>query len=677
MSFASFGPNRFNSNAGRSMFSDHVGTIRYPSPFFDVSHTYLPSSFKTMLRWCRYYFLTNPLINAVVYKMSEYPVTDLIFDSDNQILIDKWRKFFKKQLSFKKFQVEAGLDYNCYGNAFISINYPFRKFLTCQRCGKSELVNKIDYTFKSFKFHGECSACGHYGEFRADDRYLKSYKDIRLIRWDPEQISIRHNDATGESDYYYNIPGTLRNDLQMGKKKIIEKTPQTFLEAIQKNKALLFNKKNIFHMKRPTIAQKDKGWGLPMILPVLKDVFYLQILRKAQEAIAIEHVVPLRVLFPQIASGSSDPYATVNLSNWKRKVENEILRWRLDNNYIPVMPIPIGQQTLGAQGRALMLSQEYRVWAEHIVAGMGVPNEFIFGGLSYSGSNVSLRMLENHFLDYKDDHLDLAEWIIEEVGAFMGWEPVKVHFRRFKMADDLQRSAFNLQLNQAGKISDDSLLEDTDWDATEERQKIYDEQQMSSQNQREQALTQAQIQGEVQLQGLKYQNRAQKIMGQMTPPADPAQMQGMTGVPGQMSPQAMGQMQTEQGGMQTAMGMTPPIDPSQMMAQQGSPGDGGMPPGVGSQLGEGQQMGVDPAQAQQSPGVLELPALVQRIAAQLDQMSDGEKQPLIEEMKANNPQLWSLVQVALQERQGAHQSSAQMKKPEQKSPRRGPEATAA
>jgi hypothetical protein len=30
------------------------------------------------------------------------------------------------------------------------------------------------------------------------------------------------------------------------------------------------------------------------------------------------------------------------------------------------------------------------------------------------------------------------------------------------MADDLQRSAFYMQLNQAGKISDKSLLEDTD-----------------------------------------------------------------------------------------------------------------------------------------------------------------------------------------------------------------------
>ena len=52
----------------------------YPSPFFDIGHTYLPPSTKALLRWCRYYYLTNPLINSVIHKMSEYPITEIVID---------------------------------------------------------------------------------------------------------------------------------------------------------------------------------------------------------------------------------------------------------------------------------------------------------------------------------------------------------------------------------------------------------------------------------------------------------------------------------------------------------------------------------------------------------------------------------------------------------------------
>ena len=547
----------------------------------------------------------------LLYKMSEYPVTDLIIDSDDSKLRTTWDNFFKKQLKFKKFQVEVGLDYNAFGNCFISIFFPFKKFLVCPSCGHQDPIEKVNYLFRSFNYQGKCSNCGSYGNFKPKDVYIKSVRDVRLIRWDVENINIRHNETNGENTYYYTIPKSLINDIKMGKKDVIERTPQSFLEAARLNKDVLFNPSNLFHMKRPTIAQKDKGWGMSMILPVLKDIFYLQTLRKAQEAIAIEHTVPLRVLFPQTPSGTADPYTTTNLSTWKQKIESEIERWRLDNNYIPVLPVPVGQQTLGAQGRALMLSQEYRVWAEHIVAGMGVPNEFIFGGLSYSGSSVSLRMLENHFLDYKSDHLALVDWIIERVGAFLNWEPVEAHFRRFKMADDLQRSAFNLQLNQAGKISDKTLLEDTEWDAEVERNRISVEQQVSSKVQLDEAISQSQIQGEAQLTSMKYQARAQRMMQEMGMPAENMESQF-----------------------------------EESLDEQSNVAPGGVP----------------------------MEDYAQQVAGQLSQLDEAAQAQYAAKIQKENPEFWKLVQAALEERRGAHQSSAQMAQPQQKAPRRGQES---
>lgn len=675
LEFGASGSRRFARTSGRAI-GDGLGAVRYPSPFFDIANTYLPTSFKTMLRWCRYYFLSNPLINAVCYKMAEYPVTDLVFDTDNEELKAKWRGFFNDTLKFKKFEVEVGLDYNCYGNCFISIFYPFLKWLVCKSCKHKARVEQVDYRFTNFNFTGTCRKCGHFGDFDVEDQHVRSVREIRMIRWDPEQITIQHNEATGENQYFYTIPPRLSNDIRMGKRTVIEKTPQIFIDALKKNKSILFSNENLFHLKRPTIAQKDKGWGLPMILPVLKDTFYLQILRKAQEAIAVEHIVPLRLLFPQIQTGTSDPYTTVNISTWKLRVEQEILRWRLDNNYIPIMPLPMGQQTLGGEGRALMLAQEYRVWAEHIVAGMGVPIEFVFGGMQYSGSNVSMRILENKFLDYKADHQALVQdFIMPRVGAFMGWAPVKTHFKKFKMADDIQRAAFNLQLNQAGKLSDRSMLEESDWDSRSEAEQIGVEQGRNVDMQRRQAESQAQIQGETQLILQKYQLRAQKAMMEQAPapPEEGPAVDGMdpfgsAGVPGQATPNAMGEAALDQQASALMAGQiqAPPI--AEGAAQEGAQ--------EGTQAGESQLSTESVIQGAPPESVgIDLRQMADKVARWLDGLPDNERQVHLATLQTNNPQLYLLVSQMLRERQGAHTSSAAMAKPEARAPRRGPEAT--
>jgi len=461
------GSYRFTRTRGR--IGSHDYGLQYPSPFFDIGHTYLPATVKQMFRWCRYYFLVNPLINAVVFKMAEYPVTDILFDTEDEDLKDKWKTFLLEDLKYRSFQVEGGLDYYTYGNLLVSIFFPFIKLLECKNCGFKKPARDASYNFRNFQFWWVCPKCGNHGVAKPIDHYIRSQKGIRLIRWNPEDVDIRYNDLTGEYTYYYEIPTAMKNDIMMGKKSVVETIPQLFIDALRKRKAVVFSRDNIYHFKRPTLAGKDRGWGTPMILPVLKDTFYLQILRKAQESIALEHIVPLRVLFPQAGSATSDPFTSVNLQTWRDQVASEIRRWRADNNYIPVFPLPIGHQTIGGDGRALLLSQEIRVWSEHIVAGMGIPVELVFGGLSYSGSNVSLRMLENTFLGYLQDHLSMLKWVIRSTGTYLGWPTVSGRFKPFKMADDLQRKAYLFQLNQADKLSDESLLADADYDAAKAR----------------------------------------------------------------------------------------------------------------------------------------------------------------------------------------------------------------
>jgi hypothetical protein len=349
--------------------------------------------------------------------------------------------FCAVEMETHTFTIDNGvLTGNCYGNAFITLHFPFNKYLICTNCKHEVLITKAAYKFRNLKYHLACDNCDTTSEAKVFDHYVKNLKGIKLIRWNPEYVRPEHNDLTGHTDYFFQVPQIVKNDIILGKRHIVESIPHIYIEAIQQSKSLRFNDDSVFHLKRPTIAQKDMGWGMPLILPVLKDTYYLQILRKAQECIAQQHIVPMRILFPQAAGASSDPYSVTDLGMWRKRIEAEIAKWRADANYIPILPLPIGNETIGGEGKALMLHQEMRAWSEQIVAGMHVPIEFVFGGLQYSGSNVSMRMLENQFLGYRlMQHVMVNDFILGRIADYMEWPRPQTRFKRFKMADDLQR----------------------------------------------------------------------------------------------------------------------------------------------------------------------------------------------------------------------------------------------
>jgi hypothetical protein len=510
------GADRFSPRGQQGQGTRNFG-IRYPSPFFDVAQQYLPDNIHHLHQWCRYYFLTNPFIHAVVMKMAEYPVTPILFDTDD----DKKAKLYKdveEQMNLRQFQVEVGIDHFTYGSCLVSMFFPFVKYLACKNCKTRYQVdkNRSLYKWRNLRFQLHCPKCDTNADANEIDVYIRSIRDIRPIRWNPENVDIKHNDVTGRSSYYYRLPRHLVNDVTLGDVDTIESLPVEFLTAIRQGKALRFSPDNIFHLKRPTIAQKDLGWGTPLIYPLLKDAFHMQILRKSQEALSLNYVMPLRFMFPGPSTGGNDqPYAAYNLSNWKSKVETELAIARRDPGYIPILPVNMGFQQMGGDAKAMMLYNELRTIGEHMCIGGGVPPEFIFGGLQWSGTNTSLRALENTFSGYNRQRLSLVkDFIFGNIARYMRWPVVPAKFERFKMADDLQRSMLYLQLNQAGKISDRRLLEEIGENFEREHERMDEELKTQLRGQRKMQVAAADVQGEALVHTSRYQAKAQALQAQ-------------------------------------------------------------------------------------------------------------------------------------------------------------------
>lgn len=621
---------RFAATRGRINNGFNQG-VNYPSPFFDIAHTYLPTTVKSMFRWCRYYFLTNPIINATVFKLSEYPITEMMIDHPETKVANKWKEYFEDHLNYRAYQIECGLDYNTYGNCLSSLSFPFKKYLTCAGCSYQAEAKRIrpHWVFTNFEYRLSCPRCGHLGTAKAKDVYFKNESGVRVMRWSPEDVEISYSDLTGEYTYFYNIPPTVRNDVIIGKKDAVEKVPEVFIQALRQQKGVVFNQDMFFHLRRPTLADQDRGWGIPLLLACLKDTFYLQIMKKAQEAILLEHIVPLRVLFPQAGSGTSDPYTTINLVDWRDHVATEIARWRMDQNYIPILPLPIGNQTIGGDGRALLMVQEMQTLSEQLINGMQVPLEFIKGGLSYAGTNISMRMLENQFIVYLSRHERMANWVMRQVADYMDWPMAKIRFKPFKMADDIQRKAFLFQLNQANKVSDTTLLADSDLSQEKEDQIMERETSARMAATEKQQLAMAELQGKQQTIMMKMQAKAQQEMqAAMSAPTAPG----------------------EPGGPET--GAAPPGGQGGGEVLPDQPGKGGAPmandpmAATQSPLNAGQNMGMgtsNPGAQGAMLGATNIITMAQTIAAQLAAQDPATQMLTIKKLRAQSPELADLV----------------------------------
>jgi hypothetical protein len=208
-------------------------------------------------------------------------------------------------------------------------------------------------------------------------------------------------------------------------------------------------------------------------------------------------------------------------------------------------PAALGVTMMGGQGRSLLTLGEIKEAEEEIIAAMGIPKEFIYGGLSFSGSSITLRMLENQLETYTSHLNEQLNWIIKQSSKILSWKTVDAEYLPFKLVDDAVQKQFLLGLQQAtgGMISNTTMLDLNDADINEEREKRMQE-----------SLDEARMQMELS----KKMNKIQNSLSQQ------AQNESQSGSGLSYNPQAV-IAAAEQ--MVQQMGMADPTTQKSMLAQ--------------------------------------------------------------------------------------------------------------
>jgi len=503
-------------------------TSSHGSPLFDFLTAFAPRKLKDLFRLCEYLYFNCSQIYAALQKFCTYPITDILYDTTNESLKEKWKKLHEKTLKTKRRLYQAAVDKFVYGNFFASLYTPFIRFLKCPKCEHLTNITAVDYKYepKKLVFKYDCPHCAGAVSGTIVDKRLTRADKVAIIRWDPKLIDIDYNPITDHSEYYWTIPKEIKERVTNGSKHLINTLPVEFLKAIQGDKIFKFAEGQIFHMKMDAPAGIEAQWGFPPLASTIKLFFYAAVLRKANEAIALDYVVPFRIISPKQASSDGDPVQRISLNRWAGEMKTNIKRWRRDPLHIMWSPIPAEITHLGGQARALMTLGEVQAAEDNIIAALGLPKEFIYGGFSAMGSGIQLRVLENQLLHQTGDLNDLLQWLTDKMAKMLGWASVETELAPFKFIDDVQQKTLLIQLNSADPegpwISKTTIGEAFDIDPAEERQKRVQEQldevrsqqklQVEIQSLQNTLAAQVQSQQAVGQQGLQYDQ--QRVIGQ-------------------------------------------------------------------------------------------------------------------------------------------------------------------
>ena len=164
---------------------------------------------------------------------------------------------------------------------------------------------------------------------------------------------------------------------------------------------------------------------------------------------------------------------SMNLAKWMNSFQEEFRKWRKDPLHIMFAPFKVETAYVGGQGRTLMTIAEIQEAENNIIAAQGIPREFLYGGLSFTGSAITLRILENQLQNDTEGLNGLLQKAADWIASYFRWKRITAELSPFKLIDDIQQKQLLLMLAQGATgvqtVSNTTILETFDKDITDER----------------------------------------------------------------------------------------------------------------------------------------------------------------------------------------------------------------
>jgi hypothetical protein len=488
----------------------------FPDPFMDMASLAMPENVMYAHRWCEYLMFANGTYLRALDRVLAYFITDIEIVGKREDGIDDKKRdqitaYLKDEVGILDEVHTGGLNYMVYGNDFSSVLVPFRRYLSCKKCHLElplkqvhENENVFGFNFSNFEFNAHCPRCKYQGPWQHVDRRAGTDAKLKVKHWSPHEIELLWDPYTDDVKYIWKIPEDYRKQIEKGYLHQLERAPWEVIQAIKQNKHFLFSDDSIYHMKESTLAGvRNRGWGISRVLSNFRQAYYVQVLHRYNEAIALDYVIPFRLITPAPGPGSGDSakdtLLNMNAGGMMGAINRMIAMRRKDPARWNTLPFPVQYQALGGDANNLAPRDLIDQGVEMLLNNVGVPVELYKGSLQIQSAPAALRLFESqwsHLVHVLNGYLN---FILKRVGLIQSWERVSCKLQKVTHADDLQRQMSKLQLMMGGQISKETGLATIGVKFREETRRMNDEavfeaeEQEKSQKEMEQRATMSQM----------------------------------------------------------------------------------------------------------------------------------------------------------------------------------------
>ncbi len=508
----------------------------FPDPFQDVASQRMPNTISDVLRFCDALWSQNGTYRMAMERVVSYFLTDVELTDIDDDEKHRYSDFLNDTLDIKSNLRLLGMDFMFYGNSFSSLYIPFRRHLQCPDCGFEQPIDEIDYKFRNFEFLATCRnpKCGFHGSFRRNDRRTYEEDLVRVVRWSPHQIKILFHPVSHRAIYIWKIPESFSEEIRKGTPFYIEDTPWEIIQAVQNKQDFQFHPHVIYHMKEATLAGiENRGWGVPRALSNFRQAWYLQVLKRYNEAIGLDYIVPFRVITPSSRGrGELDPMLNQNLSGFKRNVMSMLNRHRRDPANWNVLPFAVEYQALSGEGTELAPYEMMTQATDELLNAVGVPAELYRGSVEMQVMPSALRLFEATWPHLVSGYNGWLSWLFDQMASEFNWERPRGKLQRVTLADDMEAKHIRLMLAQGNQISMQSAFSPLGINVHDEIDRKIEEEKYLAKRQQE-------LQEELE----RTQAARQSLLGQpptMQQGAEAGMAPGGGGMPPMGGPPAMG-----------------------------------------------------------------------------------------------------------------------------------------
>lgn len=261
----------------------------------------------------------------------------------------------------------------------------------------------------------------------------------------------------GRPEKKYEIPSEIRDRVRLNGRIPLDTDPYTG--------------SHVFHLARRKSQYEPLGQS--QIERCVNTLVYLDKLRQAQTSIASRHMTPMRLVWAEDLSSMDVDYL-------REQVDMALM----DPDYSIIANYEVHWEEMGSNGRLLDLTNEFEQGTERLLIGLGLTREVLTGEGSYAGSRVSLEIMNQQYLLFRELIQDYVENnLFKPVARKKGFVEKdeygnetlifpRLSFTRLAIRDNEQFFDAAFQLHQQGKISTELMLDILNIDPESTRKRL-------------------------------------------------------------------------------------------------------------------------------------------------------------------------------------------------------------